>query len=73
MFCKFGSCELSLPVDATVWLNEGMQPTRLGFINLRQGIDVGALQLADLPVFEDLFGSRCPGRCVSVASFSSVS
>ena len=63
MFCRFGSLELSRPVAATTWLNEACTRPVSGMDHLRQGVDVGALELGVLPVLDDLGRQRMqPGQ-----------
>ena len=54
MFCRFGSCELSRPVAATSCLNDVCTRPVCGMDQLRQGIDVGALELGVLAILDDL-------------------
>ena len=53
MFCRFGSLLLSRPVAATAWLKHVWTRPVSGIHQLRQRVDVRALQLLKRPPFED--------------------
>ena len=53
MFCRFGSLLLSRPVAATAWLKRRVHAPGLGVHELRQRVDVGALQLLQRAPLED--------------------
>ena len=53
MFCRFGSLLLNRPVAATAWLKRGVDASGLRVHELRQRVDVGALELLHAPPLED--------------------
>ena len=58
MFCRLGSLELRRPVAATTWLNEAWTRPVFGWISVGQRVDVGALELGELAVLDDLGRER---------------
>ena len=62
MFCRFGSLLLRRPVAATAWLNDVCTRPVIGFDQLRQRVDVRALQLLQGAPLEHEPGNSCVKR-----------
>ena len=57
IFCKFGSLEEMRPVAAMVWSNQvWMRPSRP--VSRSSAVDIGALELGDLPIEQNLVHGR---------------